>query len=64
MGGGKGKPKQMQLHLPTGDEPRDPFSSAWREQGTDPPVAPARTWLLSVGWRIRAGAVLLLLVDE
>jgi hypothetical protein len=26
---------------------RDPFSSAWREPGTDPPVVPARTWLLS-----------------
>jgi putative transposase len=43
---------------------RDPFSSAWREHGTDPPVVPARTWLLSVGWRIRAGAVISLLVDR
>jgi REP-associated tyrosine transposase len=31
---------------------RDRFSSAWREDGTDPPVVRARTWLLSVGWRI------------
>jgi REP element-mobilizing transposase RayT len=42
-------------------EPRDRFSSAWRELGTDPPVVPARTWLLSDGWRRRAaGAVLLI----
>jgi hypothetical protein len=33
---------------------RDRFSSAWREPGTDPPVVPARTWLLTVGWRWRA----------
>jgi hypothetical protein len=32
---------------------RDRFSSAWREQGKDPPVVPPRTWLLSVGWRAR-----------
>jgi hypothetical protein len=37
----------------TGDL-RDRFSSAWRDQGKDPPVVPARTWLLSVGWRRRA----------
>jgi hypothetical protein len=36
------------------EEPRDRFSSAWREPGTDPPVVPARTWLLSEGWRRRA----------
>jgi REP element-mobilizing transposase RayT len=41
------------------DVPRDPFSSAWRERGRDPPVVQARTWLLAVGWRIRAGEVLL-----
>src|SRR5437879_3082453 len=45
------------------DEPRDRFSSAWREQGTDPPVAPARTWLLTIGWRMRAAPVLSQLVD-
>jgi len=44
-----------------GDVPRDPFSSAWRERGRDPPVVPARTWLLVVGWRICAGEVLLAL---
>src|SRR3989442_7203771 len=38
---------------------RDPFSSAWREHGTEPPVVAARTWLLSVGWRIRSTEVLL-----
>ena len=38
---------------------RDPFSSAWRERGRDPPVVPARTWLLTVGWRRAAGDVLL-----
>ena len=32
------------------DDPRDRFSSAWRQAGTDPPVVPARTWLLCVGW--------------
>jgi REP element-mobilizing transposase RayT len=42
---------------------RDRFSSAWREQGTDPPVAPPRTWLLSIGWRIRAAPGLAALVD-
>jgi hypothetical protein len=40
------------------DDPRDPFSSAWRE-GADPPVVEPRTWLLSVGWRIRCPDVLL-----
>ena len=44
-----------------GDDPRDPFSSAWRERGRDPPVVPARTWLLAIGWRIRAGETLLTL---
>src|SRR5712671_6247423 len=44
-----------------GDVPCDPFSSAWRERGRDPPVVPARTWLLVVGWRICAGEVLLAL---
>jgi REP element-mobilizing transposase RayT len=43
------------------DVPRDPFSSAWCERGRDPPVVKARTWLLAVGWRIRAGEVLLAL---
>ncbi len=38
---------------------RDRFSSAWREDGTDPPVVRARTWLLSVGWRIACRPVLL-----
>jgi len=33
------------------DDPRDRFSSAWREPGTGPPVVPARTWLLCVGWQ-------------
>ena len=42
----------------------DPFSSAWHESGMDPPVVPARTWLLSVGWRRSAGKVLLLLVSN
>ena len=42
---------------------RDPFSSAWREAGTDPPVVPARTWLLSVGWRRCAGTAVVLLVS-
>ena len=46
------------------DVPRDPFSSAWRERGRDPPVVPARTWLLAVGWRIRAGEVLLSLASR
>ena len=44
-----------------GNDVRDPFSSAWRERGRDPPVVPARTWLLAIGWRIRAGEVLLAL---
>jgi REP-associated tyrosine transposase len=43
---------------------RDRFSSSWRESGTDPPVVPARTWLLTVGWRWRAGGVLLTLVGR
>src|SRR5207245_7095236 len=43
---------------------RGPFSSAWREAGTDRPVVPARTWLLSLGWRRSAGKVLLLLVSD
>ena len=42
---------------------RDPFSSAWREPGVDPPVVPARTWLLDVGWRRWAGDVLLAIVS-
>jgi putative transposase len=42
---------------------RDPFSSAWREQGTDPHVVAARTWLLSVGWRFRSAEVLLRIAD-
>ncbi len=42
------------------EEPRDRFSSTWRE-GVDPPVLPASTWLLSVGWRTRASATLLAL---
>ena len=42
---------------------RDRFSSAWRERGRDPPTMPARTWLLSVGWRRRAPTGLLLIVD-
>ena len=42
---------------------RDPFSLAWREWGRDPPVVPARTWLLTVGWRRAAGEVLLRLVE-
>ncbi|MFL5311851.1 MAG: transposase [Myxococcales bacterium] len=45
------------------EDARDPFSSARRERGTDPPVVPARTWLLSVGWRIRSTEVLLRIVD-
>jgi putative transposase len=36
-----------------GREMRDRFSSAWHEGGTDPPVVEPRTWLLSVGWRLR-----------
>ncbi len=46
----------------TGDL-RDRFSSAWREQGKDPPVVPARTWLLSVGWRGRAARGVGVLLD-
>ena len=42
-----------------GGDLRDPFSSAWRERGRDPRVVPARTWLLAIGWRVRAGEVLL-----
>ena len=45
------------------EDPRDRFSSAWREDGTDPPVVAARTWLLTVGWRIRSAEVLLRIVD-
>jgi REP element-mobilizing transposase RayT len=41
------------------DDPRDPFSSAWLEDGADPPVVAPKTWLLSVGWRIRSPEVLL-----
>lgn len=42
-----------------GPDQRDHCSSAWRERGRDPPVVPARTWLLSVGWRARASGGLL-----
>src|SRR5258706_10201572 len=42
---------------------RDPFSSAWREPGMDPPVVAGRTWLLTVGWRTRATPTLSALVD-
>ena len=42
---------------------RDRCSSAWRERGRDSPVVAARTWLLSVGWRIRAPAGLVRIVD-
>ncbi len=42
---------------------RDPFSSAWREQGKDPPVVTPRTWLLSVGWRMRAQGQMMRLAD-
>jgi len=45
-------------------DPRDPLSSAWREDGTDPPVVAPRTWLLSVGWRIRSADVLLRIVES
>src|SRR5207253_1330187 len=45
------------------EDPRDRFSSAWREGGMDPPVVAARTWLLTVGWRIRSAEVLLRIVD-
>src|SRR5712691_4184858 len=45
------------------EDPRDRFSSAWREDGTDPPVVAAQTWLLTVGWRIRSAEVLLRIVD-
>src|SRR5256885_13321582 len=31
---------------------RDRFSSAWREEGTDPPRVAPRTWLPSIGWRV------------
>jgi putative transposase len=41
----------------------DRFSSAWRKDGTDPPVVRARTWLLSVGWRIACRPGLPQLVD-
>ena len=42
---------------------RDRFSSAWRDRGRDPPVVPARTWLLRVGWRLRADERIVMLVD-
>lgn len=42
---------------------RDPFSSAGCEPGVDPPVVPARTWLLDVGWRRWAGDALLAIVS-
>ena len=42
---------------------RDPFSSAWREHGKDPPVVAPRTWLLSIGWRMSADARLDVLGD-
>ena len=45
------------------DDARDRFSSAWREPGTDPPVVPARTWLLTVGWRQPAQRSVLLIGD-
>ena len=43
---------------------RDRFSSAWREQGKDPPVVAGRSWLLTVGWRRRATSTLTVLVDD
>jgi REP element-mobilizing transposase RayT len=46
------------------EDVRDRFSSAWREQGKDPPVVAARSWLLTVGWRRRSTAPLLALVDD
>jgi len=45
------------------DDLRDRFSSAWRDRGRDPPVVPARTWLLRVGWRLRADERIVMLVD-
>jgi REP element-mobilizing transposase RayT len=42
---------------------RDRFSSARREDGKDPPVVAPRTWLLSIGWRVRADARLDILRD-
>jgi putative transposase len=42
---------------------RDRFSSAWREAGRDPPVVAPRTWLLRVGWRLRADDRIAMLVD-
>ena len=42
---------------------RDRFSSAWPEDGTDPPVVAPRTWLLSVGWRIACPSALSRLAD-
>jgi putative transposase len=42
---------------------RDRFSSAWRDRGRDPPVVPARTWLLRVGWRLQADERVVMLVD-
>jgi len=52
-------PEEAAWHV---EDPRDPFSSAWRERGKDPPVVQPRTWLLSIGWRVRAREVLLALV--
>lgn len=49
------------MRLPPGEPDR--FTSAWRETGRDPPVVPARTWLLCVGWRSHATGELLLIVD-
>jgi hypothetical protein len=43
---------------------RDPFSSAWREPGKDPPIVAGRTWLLTVGRRRRAMPTLSALVDD
>jgi REP element-mobilizing transposase RayT len=46
------------------DDLRDRFSSAWREQGKDPPVVAPRTWLLSIGWRMNADPRLDMLGDN
>jgi hypothetical protein len=46
------------------EDVRDRFSSAWREQGKDPPVVAGRSWLLTVGWRTQATPILSLLVDD
>jgi REP element-mobilizing transposase RayT len=55
-------------HFPTerpryAQDPRDPFSSAWREQGKDPPRVAPRTWLLTIGWRLRSQSPLERLAD-